>query len=92
VERESAFQEFECQYDSEDVSSMYHFKIHPRVTGQAGNFHSHGPVTCNKSGDAIILHSLARMQHSSSVLPTLLHSRLKIYIQMILWHAKKNRI
>jgi hypothetical protein len=34
-----------------------HFKIYPRRTGQAGNFHSYGPVTCNKSANAIILQS-----------------------------------
>ena len=33
------------------------FKIYPRITGQATNFHSYGPVTCNKSGDVIISHS-----------------------------------
>jgi hypothetical protein len=34
-----------------------HFKIYPRRTGQAGNFHSYGPVTCNKSANVIILQS-----------------------------------
>jgi hypothetical protein len=32
-----------------------YFKIYPRITGQAGNFHSYGSVICDKSGDVIIL-------------------------------------
>jgi len=34
-----------------------HFKIYPWRTGQAGNFHSYGPLTCNKSANVIILQS-----------------------------------